>query len=53
MKLQEIEKEFSNKNIVLILTAIALIGIIFRLIFLPFNLPVSYDGLAYFGMVLI
>jgi len=48
MKLQEIEKEFSNKNIVLILTAIALIGIIFRLIFLPFNLPVLYDGLGYF-----
>ncbi len=48
MKLQEIKKEFSNKNIVLILTGIALIGIIFRLIFLPFNLPVLYDGLGYF-----
>jgi len=48
MKLQEIKKEFSNKNIVLILTVIALIGIVFRLIFLPFNLPVLYDGLGYF-----
>ena len=48
MKLQEIKEEFSNKNIVVILTAIAVIGIIFRLMFLPFNLPVSYDALSYY-----
>jgi hypothetical protein len=48
MKMQEIKKEFSNKNILLTLTAIALVGIIFRLIFLPFNLPVLYDALGYF-----
>ena len=48
MKLQEIKKEISNKNVIVILAFIAIIGIIFRLIFLPFNLPVLYDGLGYF-----
>ena len=48
MKLQEIKKEMSNKNIVILLTVIAVIGIIIRLIFLPFNLPVLYDALSYY-----
>lgn len=46
--MQEIKEDISNKNIVLILTVIAIIGTIFRLIFLPFNLPVSFDALSYY-----
>ena len=46
--MQKITKEITNNNIVLILTSISILGILIRLIFLPFNLPVSFDALSYF-----
>jgi len=46
--LQEIKDKFSNKNTVLILASISVIGILFRLIFLPFDLPVVLDAYLYF-----